>query len=223
MTELNKIEFSSLQARYESVALHINSKKQQFRIRVSGYDKSEVEEYINKLQGSFEVLSGETPQPLPEANFSDSEREIELSTNFNKEVHLDKKIQITIEAIEIPEVLLPIQLKYTLNMVVRQGTEQTIESGNHYTSSTELTQGLALATVTLRNGIGPVDVKISGGKDSPRIKSYDTLNDQHKKTEIGRQRSRNSLEKLTLIIHNRGNSRVDVNVESELWSDVPHT
>lgn len=64
MTELTELKFSGPIARYQSIATYKNSEGQDFIIRVSGCNDSQVKRRIKNLRAFFEV-SLEQPEKLP--------------------------------------------------------------------------------------------------------------------------------------------------------------
>ena len=76
MTELKELNFSRPIARYQSIARYKNSEGQNFIIRVSGCNESQVKRRINNLRAFFEV-SLEQPEKLPDNTSTPIEGRIE--------------------------------------------------------------------------------------------------------------------------------------------------
>jgi hypothetical protein len=57
MSELKSLEFSPPKARYETIAEHVNDKRQKFIVKVSSDNEAALNEYIKNLQANLEYVS----------------------------------------------------------------------------------------------------------------------------------------------------------------------
>lgn len=76
MTELTQLKFSTPEPRYDSVARFENNKGQEFHVRVSGSNRTLVEQYTKNIRAYFEVMPKEFIQPNSDTS-SEHNREIE--------------------------------------------------------------------------------------------------------------------------------------------------